>query len=676
MASNMPSKPKRPDYVLVGSVPKSLLRGLGVKLLGVLLGATLVVGIVVSGLVSAQASHSPPKTCGPGVHFIGIRGSNQTTTDNGAYGPQVAGVLNAFQDYFGLRGIPVSFEAIDYTAPPVEDLFIDRNAYFSASESGAADAANQIRVRSEACPDQPVVLVGFSSGAMAAHIAAAGLSSEVKTNLAKVILIADPGRVSRSPTLRGTANRNSDGILGDSLADVPSDLIARTESWCNKGDMVCDPSSWLVKTARELVEAPPLPWGVFVTFKKVEKASGIHTSSYGDAGNLHDMGLSAAVAADQWLDDHPTAATTTTTTPSFKPPAVISDTPLPGIVDNCELLAAQTWEGELLVLRQGFSEGDCDGSITIERRELGTGTALGTNHVTLPSSFNGLTVYGGVAVGSGRFVIVAEANAQESFTRNCAIASISESGDVTGSVAEQWSQGYSCRPRIGLLADVRNDRVIWVGNKHSDGVHNDRTVVEFFNAATLETVGSTTIPGADPSDYDKFEGASVHADGGVSILVTTAPFTADSFATLHRVASDLATYDSTLVSMIINLGYPCAVDNATTGVVLSEWSGSADYWTTITDGVLSSQTTWGQTGVCVSDGHGLVQHLQLTSYDNGRLATVAGNGNIIHELVLPNAGANTHFSLLDGSPDSFWISYVQQSDQYSAVELAWASIAD
>jgi hypothetical protein len=191
------------------------------------------------------------------VLLLGARGSGQpqegTPADGGTgLGPQVYGVSQRLARQ--LPGRDVSAQAVVYPAQGVELLVTDPGSYFTSLEVGAQSVQESLRGRAAACPQERIVLAGFSQGAMAVHRAIQDLdragdpvARQILARADGVVLIADGDRRRRDRvTDYGTAGR-SQGIgyalrpqSGARGTKLPPGMKARIHSVCLDLDVVCD----------------------------------------------------------------------------------------------------------------------------------------------------------------------------------------------------------------------------------------------------------------------------------------------------------------------------------------------------------------------------------------------------------------------------------------------------
>jgi hypothetical protein len=230
---------------------------------------TLTRSLAVLATLAAVGLSSPPAFARPhslpavdtaacaDVLFLGARGSGQpqagTPADGGTgLGTQVYGVSQRLARQ--LPGLDVSTQAVVYPAQAVELLVTDQNAYFTSLELGAQSVQAALRARAAACPQERIVLAGYSQGAMAVHRAvqdvdraADPVARQILARTDGVILISDGDRRRRDrATDYGTAGR-SQGVgyalrpeSGARGTKLPVGMKERIHSVCLELDVVCD----------------------------------------------------------------------------------------------------------------------------------------------------------------------------------------------------------------------------------------------------------------------------------------------------------------------------------------------------------------------------------------------------------------------------------------------------
>jgi cutinase len=229
-----------------------------------LAASTCAASLLLAGVVGpfAGAAATPARgtvdavTC-TDVHVLGARGSGQpqggSAADGGTgLGAQVYGVSQRLARE--LPGVDVSTQAVVYPAQGVELLVTNREAYFTSLELGSQSVQGALRGRAAACPQERIVLAGYSQGAMVMHRALqdldrAGdpLARQILARTDGVILISDGDRRRRDrATDYGTAGR-SEGVgyalrpdSGARGTKLPPGMKARIHSVCLDLDVVCD----------------------------------------------------------------------------------------------------------------------------------------------------------------------------------------------------------------------------------------------------------------------------------------------------------------------------------------------------------------------------------------------------------------------------------------------------
>lgn len=208
-------------------------------------------------LAQPQSLPAVDATACTDVLFLGARGSGQPqggSADDGGtgLGTQVYSVSQRLTRQ--LPGRAVTPQAVTYPAQGVELLVTNPDAYFTSLELGAQSVQKVLRTRAAACPQERVVLAGYSQGAMVVHRALQDLDRagdpEARQILARtdgVVLISDGDRRRRDRvTDYGTAGR-SEGVgyalrpgSGARGTKLPLGMKDRIHSVCLDLDVVCD----------------------------------------------------------------------------------------------------------------------------------------------------------------------------------------------------------------------------------------------------------------------------------------------------------------------------------------------------------------------------------------------------------------------------------------------------
>ena len=242
-----------------------------------------------SAVDSARLSAFP---CAP-VLYLGARGSGQSYNPDGFNDLGMGGQVNASYRRIvdrlrdkGLGSFTVEHAGVPAPAYPANDVgaitgllggysvaFVARYgpnpaAFFAGIQSGADEAVRQLRVRARDCPNQRIILGGYSQGAMVMHRALYDLLSEtadraIVSRIDGVYLLADGDR---RPAVDGCVDTGSAGVsrldgvawsvgrgvgfgsngprrygMSSSFAVFGAGLNFPIISQCNKGDIVCNP---------------------------------------------------------------------------------------------------------------------------------------------------------------------------------------------------------------------------------------------------------------------------------------------------------------------------------------------------------------------------------------------------------------------------------------------------
>jgi hypothetical protein len=227
--------------------------------------------VVAAALVApaAPASAGPSQPCSS-VYIVGVRGSGQNFDGMGsdALGPQVAAVQQSL--VFGLRERTTATQALYYTAASTD--LLTRTTYllpwrwrefFASVHDGVGALHTTLDLRADSCPQEGIVLIGYSQGALAirktlARLAAGDAADRAVLNrVAAVGLIADPSKSRREPNV-GTAHGSSTGAatlfrLSDAPVPIPRQVMGRVHHLCNHEDLVCDTNHvWSLDRAKRV----------------------------------------------------------------------------------------------------------------------------------------------------------------------------------------------------------------------------------------------------------------------------------------------------------------------------------------------------------------------------------------------------------------------------------------
>lgn len=220
--------------------------------------------------VAGAVSHTA-QACGDAL-IVGVRGSGQTENDYGGWGREMAGLRDALKSR--TTHLDLDTEKIGYPAAPVETLeptlaqiagllagspLVKAAAiaawagtklakYVASIRSGVHRLRATIADASTACPQRPLVLTGYSQGAMVVHRTLVGLAKDGERkqlkHVAAVGLLADGDRTAGSAQHNlGSASDDARGIAVFGLlsnTDTPRKIADRTYSYCDDNDVVCD----------------------------------------------------------------------------------------------------------------------------------------------------------------------------------------------------------------------------------------------------------------------------------------------------------------------------------------------------------------------------------------------------------------------------------------------------
>jgi acetylxylan esterase len=193
-------------------------------------------GLVTVAIVATnQASAAAGADCAD-VHVITARGSTEAPGE-GSTGALVTRIVNASDQ-------TVSRAAVDYPATLTN--------YADSSAEGVSALTTQLTEQVEECPDQKIVLTGFSQGAHvvldvlggggggALGAATPPISSSVASHVTAVATFGDPRHVVDQPSDLGTSTRN--GLFprsADQLRTLAG-FADRTQAFCDAGDPFCE----------------------------------------------------------------------------------------------------------------------------------------------------------------------------------------------------------------------------------------------------------------------------------------------------------------------------------------------------------------------------------------------------------------------------------------------------
>jgi hypothetical protein len=127
------------------------------------------------------------------------------------------------------------------------------SAYFENLSAGVTQAHKDLVRQAALCPEQEIVMAGYSQGAMVMHrvlhqLGGSSAGKQILSRIAVADLIADGDQVSFDrEVMDGSAWSIAYGIgqvvpavSGSSAAKFPDALKSRVLRVCNRGDLVCD----------------------------------------------------------------------------------------------------------------------------------------------------------------------------------------------------------------------------------------------------------------------------------------------------------------------------------------------------------------------------------------------------------------------------------------------------
>ncbi|MGW5768675.1 cutinase family protein [Streptomyces longwoodensis] len=210
--------------------------------------------------VRADAQQASASARCSDVLFVGARGSGEkgpgtpgwgpVSSDPYGLGPRVYGAYaRFFQNLAGHRTVDI--ESVNYAANSVSTLFSRPATYFANISRGVTWTLDRLNKKAAACPNQQIVLGGYSQGAMVMHRVLHQLSPATLSRVSAAVLIADGDEIpndqqtrygSASPAARGAGHLYRTASH-TSTAKFASTLRKRVLSVCNRHDPVCDLTS-------------------------------------------------------------------------------------------------------------------------------------------------------------------------------------------------------------------------------------------------------------------------------------------------------------------------------------------------------------------------------------------------------------------------------------------------
>lgn len=225
------------------------------------------ISIALLVVLAAPASGAMPAAAGSQRSYIGVectdvlvvgaRGSGEKADSHVGVGTTVALAASRFRRSLTAQGRTMTLMPLtEYPARSVDSIvwgqIWDGNGmkrYLDGVNTGVQEAKDKIASRGRQCPDERIVLMGYSQGAMVAHRTWQALPAKTRSRVAAIVLVADPDRmIDTQARLIGspTAPSSSEGIASyvfePDKPDVPDTPFPGTRVWqvCTERDIVCD----------------------------------------------------------------------------------------------------------------------------------------------------------------------------------------------------------------------------------------------------------------------------------------------------------------------------------------------------------------------------------------------------------------------------------------------------
>lgn len=191
--------------------------------------------VAVVGIATPAAAVPAPTTPCAAAHVLAARGSTEPP-GAGAIGSLVGSIQTATSQ-------TVSTSAVDYPALLVP--------YDASTTAGDAAIARQLTAQVQRCPDQKIVLVGYSQGAQLVGDVLAGgggvtglgpatppVAAAIASHVVAVVQYGDPRRMPGISSDRGTAV-NATGLFPRLPNQSLAPFANRIQSYCDTGDPFC-----------------------------------------------------------------------------------------------------------------------------------------------------------------------------------------------------------------------------------------------------------------------------------------------------------------------------------------------------------------------------------------------------------------------------------------------------
>jgi acetylxylan esterase len=200
-----------------------------------LLAVAAASGLATVAIVASNQASAAGADCAD-AHVITARGSTEAPGE-GSTGALVTQIVTASDQ-------TVSRAAVNYPATLTN--------YARSSAQGVSALTTQLTRQVRQCPDQKIVLAGFSQGAHVVLDVLGGggggvlgtttqpISSSIASHVAAVATFGDPRHVVNQPSDLGTSTRN--GLFPRSAAQLRTlaGFANRIQAFCDSGDTFCD----------------------------------------------------------------------------------------------------------------------------------------------------------------------------------------------------------------------------------------------------------------------------------------------------------------------------------------------------------------------------------------------------------------------------------------------------
>lgn len=241
--------------------------------------------IAVTALAGVSGGTAAAAPACADYHWIGAAGSGQRDgaglTANGGMGDVVYQSYQQLSSALAASGRTITAEAVQYPAAavPLGGGLGGWMDFMDSVHDGTDATAEQLAAFTARCPQTPVVLAGYSQGAMIIHRNLHDLAGD--PHVAAALLVADGDRLPADTTInlgstavlpgvgKGVAQEHS-FLASTDTSPLPPAIGTRTVSVCDVGDPVCDydaeadevPASAIaIHTAYAPAVSGPHAWG-------------------------------------------------------------------------------------------------------------------------------------------------------------------------------------------------------------------------------------------------------------------------------------------------------------------------------------------------------------------------------------------------------------------------------